>query len=323
MVDTEVIVSIIVPIYNVESYLDKCLSSILNQTFGEFEVLLVDDGSTDKSPDICSKYVNIDRRFKYIKKENGGLSDARNYGIANAQGKYLIFIDSDDYVKDTYIDHMLKAIESNKCDIAICGFYRVNGEHDVIDSIKLTMIKERVVSGLTVIKKSFDENGWALACAWNKIYKKEIFNNLQFAKGRYYEDGFIFPSLFLNVKRVCIVQENLYFYVQRNNSIMHSGMNIKKLKDGNLSLINKINTLKSTHDTELYILAIQDYKNWILSTWIENRTLINDHKLRPYFQNQYRKCVKVSHPFTTKSLIKDVLGYINLDFFFLIRKSIN
>ncbi|MCC4346850.1 glycosyltransferase family 2 protein [Limosilactobacillus reuteri] len=307
-------VSIIVPIYNVQNWLQRCLNSILKQSFIDFEVLLIDDGSSDGSDIICKRFVKIDQRFKYFRKENGGLSDARNYGIENASGSYLIFIDSDDYIDGDFVRKLYSEIINTNAEVAICGFYRVKENGEKIDEIKLQNVKNNIITGKEAIKISFDDKnkGWALACAWNKIYKRELFDSIRFEKGRYYEDGLIFPFLFINLKRVTIIHTPLYYYVQRNNSIMHSEINIKKLTDDNYSMLKWIKFLRK-YDSSLYEMAISKYKNWIVNKCIVNKKLISDNNLSNYFQEQYRICVRKSQVKNVKSLTKDLIGYIDIN----------
>lgn len=314
-------ISIIVPIFNVEAWLSRCLNSIYQQTYRNFEVLLIDDGSTDNSSGICINFLKKDSRFKYFRKKNGGLSDARNYGLDRAKGKYIIFIDSDDYIEPEYVKTLYSNIQNTNADVAICGFNRVNENGKLIDSNNLYITNKELLNGEEVIELSFDNknNGWALACAWNKIYNKKLFNdNLRFEKNRYYEDGYIFPHLFLRVKKAVIIHQSLYNYVQRNNSIMHSNMNIKKITDDNYSMISWIELFKNVN-SKLYLLSIRKYKNWILTKWCENRELLIDNNLENSFQKQYRKYAKIDCPDNLKLKIKDKIASVNLDIFYFIK----
>lgn len=315
-------ISIIVPIYNVGKWLTRCLSSIHYQTYKNFEVLLIDDGSSDNSSEICKSFLKKDHRFIYHRKVNGGLSDARNYGIDRAKGKYIIFIDSDDYIEKEYVEKLYQCILDNKADVIICGFKRVNEDGKVIDVDNLCMTNKKILNGEEIIELSFDvkNSGWALACAWNKIYNRRLFDGgLRFAKNRYYEDGYIFPHLFLKVKKAVLIHQSLYNYVQRNNSIMHSVMNIKKIKDDDYSMQSWIKLFKNTNK-KLYILSIQKYKGWILNKWCENRELIVSNNMADYLQEQYRKYVRINHSGNFKTKAKDMLAYVNLDLFFYFRK---
>ena len=160
-------ISIVVPIFNVEAWLSRCLNSIHQQTYRNFEVLLIDDGSTDNSSSICKNFLKKDSRFKYFRKKNGGLSDARNYGLDCAKGKYIIFIDSDDYIEPEYVKTLYSNIQDTNADVAICGFNRVNENGKLIDSNNLYITNKELLNGEEVIESSFDNknNGWALQYA--------------------------------------------------------------------------------------------------------------------------------------------------------------
>ena len=314
-------ISIIVPIYNVEKWIDRCLSSIQKQSYEDFEVLLIDDGSCDNSDDICKEYTEKDKRFKYLKKNNGGLSDARNYGIDRAKGKYLIFIDGDDYVEKNYVEKLYRAITEYTTDVAICGFANVKPNGMLIDNNTLSMTDKEILTGREVIELSFDykKMGWSLGCAWNKIYKATLFNNLRFEKGRYYEDGLIFLFLFLNVNKAAIVHEALYDYVQRDNSIMHSEMSIKKIKDDDYSMHKWIDLFRN-NDERLYRLSIQKYKDWIINKWISHQSILSENDMCHYLQQQFRIYENIEKSADFKRNIRDRLAFINLNILYYMSK---
>ena len=200
------LISIIVPCYNMENFIEKCIKSILAQTYKNIEVLVIDDGSTDNTKYKIKKIIQNDKRFLYYFKENGGLSDARNFGLKRAHGKYICFIDSDDYIEKNYIEEMYNSIIENDSDIAICDIKRIYDDHYTIDKIN-----EKVVEMCM------------RPAAWNKLYKKELFdkNHIKFPIGKWYEDIGTTPKLTMLYK-YSIVKEPLYNYVQNSSSIMHT-----------------------------------------------------------------------------------------------------
>ena len=212
------LVSVIIPIYNVEKYLRKCLDTIVNQTFVNIEIILVNDGSIDGSKNICEEYKIKDNRIKLINKNNGGLSDARNVGISNAKGDYLIFIDSDDFVELDMIEILYKSVVENNADIAVCGFdYYMNDLfYKKINQKNKIQIFNREQSILRMLDIN-DVFGWT---AWNKIYKKDLFFNLKYPKGKLYEDMATTYKLILNSSKVIFLPEIKYHYRIRANSIM-------------------------------------------------------------------------------------------------------
>ena len=166
------LISVIVPIYNVENYLRKCLDSILEQTFHNLEILLVNDGSTDGSGQICQEYVEKDNRIRYFEKENGGLSDARNYGIEQAQGEYLTFVDSDDWVTETYIEELYSKLQYYNADISICNYFRFQ-DSNVTFYKHVFKPYEKEYDSKYLLEHYFEIEGgdFFLTTVWGKLYK--------------------------------------------------------------------------------------------------------------------------------------------------------
>lgn len=218
------LLSIIVPIYNVEQYLDRCIQSILNQTYQNLEIILVDDGATDCSGAIADSYAAKDKRIKVFHKENGGLSDARNYGLEHVTGDYILFIDSDDFIVNIMCERLITVASSNNADIVSCNYYIYRGDDD--NSIHTMSVQDdkRTFTGMDMLRyyllktEPFDLN-----VVWNKIFKLDLFNGVEpvrFPKGRVQEDNFTIFRLFLNANSIVTVNEPLYYYVQRAGSIM-------------------------------------------------------------------------------------------------------
>lgn len=211
------LISVIVPIFNVEDYLIKCIDSILEQTYSNLEIILVDDGSPDNCGLICDKYKEVDDRIKVIHKKNGGLSDARNAGLDIASGDFIMFIDSDDYVSKNIIEKLYNDIIETNADISICDFVKYNDNSMLYNEYSK---KKFVVEG----DKKFDNvcNEYAIVTVvqWNKLFKKNIFDELRFRKGKINEDEFIICDQLNKAKRVSYNLEPLYYYLQRDNSIM-------------------------------------------------------------------------------------------------------
>lgn len=209
-------ISIIVPVYNVEKYLSECLDSILAQTFTDFELILVNDGSRDNSASICREYANADRRIKLIEQDNAGLSSARNAGIDASIGPFLCFIDSDDLVSKDYCLTLYNAVKDSNCDFGVCGVTRFsdgsapdpaifsNGVR-FLDSAKLLSLQ---LSG----KSAFG--------VWNKLYRRSAIQGMRFREGMLNEDVFWSADLAVQCKKCAVVDQECYFYRQRSGSIM-------------------------------------------------------------------------------------------------------
>ena len=222
----EMFVSIIVPVYNVEQYLKECIESILAQTWKNFEVILVDDGSTDSSGKICDEYSQKKEFISVIHKKNGGLSSARNAGIDVAQGDYLAFIDSDDVVHPRYLSELVAIVKKEKADLAACNF--------CVGSLcrwkNFSEVKYDIRCNEDVLKK-MNDNDVVVTVAWNKLYHAKFFreHGLRYPVGKIHEDMFLTPQILYYTKKMVITNEQLYFYRQRENSIMNSSFSIKQL----------------------------------------------------------------------------------------------
>lgn len=216
----EELISIIVPIYNVEKYLKKCIDSILNQTYSNIEVILVDDGSPDNSGLICDNYAKKDKRIRVIHKKNGGLSDARNEGIKIAKGKYIGFVDSDDYIKKDMYEYLYNLISTLHCDISICNFIKVYEEENLENNIAFSN-KKKELNSSEAIQYLLDDRE-IKSFAWNKLYKKDLFYDIKYPKNMNMEDVATTYKLFSKAKKIVVGNEEKYFYIQREGSILRS-----------------------------------------------------------------------------------------------------
>lgn len=265
-------ISIIVPVYNVEKYLGKCIDSILNQTYKNFELILVDDGSTDSSKTICEVYSKKDNRIKLFHKTNGGLSDARNYGINHSNGEYLLFIDSDDFIHNHYLEILYNTIEKNNADLVICKYKSVyekdNVTFDIPDKIDIQKYDRS-----QVYEKMFLQDGIDVS-AVAKIYKKSIFidNNIMFPKDMLYEDMQIIDKVIENCSSIFIADFDGYFYLQRSGSIMYSSMSEKRM-----SLIKKMDDLISLMKNKYPDAVDEAIKRYVYCNFhILGRSILND-----------------------------------------------
>ena len=219
-------ISIIVPIYNVEKYLSICIDSIVHQTFKEIEINLVDDGRPDKCGIICDSYASKDSRIVVIHKKNGGLSSARNAGIDIAKGEYLMFVDSDDYVEPDFCEKAYHFVIDNNVLCASFGYY----EHWNDRTDRFHTSKEKMISAKDAIKSLIILDDVIYNFAWNKIYHKSLFNNIRYPEGRYYEDQGTTYKLFDAAKKIYVAPSMLYHYNRRQESITQA-VSIGETKD--------------------------------------------------------------------------------------------
>lgn len=281
----EMKVTVIVPIYNVEKYLKRCVDSILLQTYKDLEIILVNDGSSDNSLHLCKQFCEQDERIVLIDKRNGGLSDARNAGLQQATGDYVCFIDSDDFILPTMIEKMMHKIIIDQADICVCDM-----EYLYDDGVKsfasggeleATSIKE--MPQLIRINNS--------AC--NKLFKTNMFNDIQFPVGKYYEDLATVPILLYKANRVTKVDEPFYVYYQRTGSIAHTAskkifeiydaietcIHYVKAHGNEQEIIKELYHLYILHGLELTTVRIKDFddRSLIGDYLLENMELLKQH----------------------------------------------
>ena len=210
--------SIVVAIYNVEDYIEKCLESLKNQTVdNDYDVICVNDGSTDNSRNLVLKYVDSDSRFKILDKENGGLSDARNYGLRDCNSKYISFVDGDDFVSNNYVEIALNEMEANDLDMLVFAYDQYYLATNTNEKINL-----KIKNGIYNLKDKKDLLAYTPNAAWNKIYKTSLFkdNNIEYPFGYRHQDLGTTPKLLLNSEKVGYINDSLYHYlIDRPNNI--------------------------------------------------------------------------------------------------------
>lgn len=224
------LISVIVPAYNVEKFIGKCIDSILRQSFKDFEVLLIDDGAKDSTPEICDACAKKDSRIKVYHKENGGLSDARNYGIDRMQGKYVMFIDSDDYVDSGYFEYLYGLItQEEDIQIAICGKKSVREDENASPDPETF---HEIITGERAVQKMLCGHGSGHS-AWGKLYSADLWKTVRYPKGKIYEDYATTYRVMALVDKAAWGNAAMYFYVQHIESIMH-----QKCSRRSLSLVD-------------------------------------------------------------------------------------
>ena len=221
----ELFVSVIVPIYKVEEYLDECVQSILNQTYGNFELILVDDSSPDNCGKMCDIYAAENPKVKVIHKENGGLSSARNAGLEIAKGDYIVFIDSDDYIRECYLEDMVKLAVQYDADLVACHFTKAEAFENWEDTNK-----QLIYHGEEIINNRFTDDV-IMTVAWNKLYHRKFFFDygLRYPYGKIHEDNFLTPQILYRATCMVITGKSLYFYRVREDSIVTGSFSEKRL----------------------------------------------------------------------------------------------
>ena len=313
----EELISVIVPVYNVEKYLDKCLNSIVNQTYKNIEIIVIDDGSTDECGIKCDEWQRRDNRIKVIHQENKGLSETRNTGIKNATGKYISFVDSDDYVDSQFIEKLYNTLRKTNSDISVCNYVHIKENKNVILTVTGN-IKE--YSNTEAIIEFLNEND-IYNYLWNKLFKKDLFIEISFPEERVFEDIRTTYKLIAKSKKVSKIQDELYVYINRSTSIVQTQTtnrlveliksinvryyDIEKLYP-NLNDINNMNRLKFI------------YRYFVKATNI-NWSVCNKNEMLEEYNFYRENYKKVKNIITQYNILYDVLFYSKKLFYIIIK----
>lgn len=317
-------ISVIVPVYNVADYLEECVNSLVDQTKDNIEIILVDDGSTDSSKEICNKVAQRYDNIKVIHKVNGGLSSARNAGIDIANGRYLAFVDSDDWVHKDMLKVMFELATKNDADIVQCDFLRVNSIEQINNIDDNSDYK--ILSNIESLCELHEETYVNTILAWNKIYRKELFDEIRYPNGKIHEDELTTYKLIYKANKIIKTNRVLYYYRYNTNSITTANFSEKKLSALE-ALEERINFMKKINNKELVCKAIQRYANLIAEYYylaktsnsiddnICNDILLKGKKIRKDFYRDLR--------YGIKNKIKFIIFSINPSLYLFFRKMCN
>ena len=305
-------ITVIVAIYNIEKYLENCIKSIINQNYKDLQILLIDDGSTDGSGEICDKYARLDKRIEVIHKKNGGLADARNLGMSLAKGKYISFLDGDDYIYPTFYINLYDLIEKYSADIAECDFIRIN-EDDLknaeeiiyIENEKLT-IEESIITKKEAVNELF---GTKLkpyvkkVVVWNKLYNAKVLNNIQFPFGKLHEDEYTTYKILNNSEKIVTTNKILHGYIQTKNSIMRREIKQKRIDDNLDAYIQSSNFFKDKNNVEIEMKCRRRY--------LENCIELSGKVLKSENENKEKQLKEIENNFIFNYVkyIKDIILY--------------
>ena len=289
------LITVIVPIYNVEKYLDKCVESILNQTYKNLEIILVDDGSPDNCPKMCDDLAKKDSRIKVIHKENGGLSSARNAGLDVMTGEYVIFIDSDDYFELNALEVLYNAVVDNNCDMAVGRYVMVyDNEPDkteFTDKVYLYTNSEYIKSFSIGLNNRSSVNMIISCC---KLCKKNVFSDVRFPLNKIHEDEFVIHKICYNCNKIVLVDECLYYYVQRTDSIM-SNKTINSVRDYAEAMFNRTEfILHNSYDADAVNAVLFYVMSYIVRWYFYIKYDYNENELAGQLKKYYKKIYKIA-----------------------------
>lgn len=318
------LISIVIPIYNVENYVEKCLNSVIRQTYNNIEIILIDDGSKDKSKEICDSYARKDKRINVIHKENRGVSSARNTGIEAAKGNYITFIDSDDYIDEDYIEKLYGLCIKNNSDIVICGVKDEDCDGNIVKQSKEIKVN---LNKKDFLKELLNQQYFFTVC-WAKFYKRDIIGNIRFNENMKIAEDFDFLYRLLdNVHNVYVdTTEKMYHFLMREGSATKSGFNADWQKE--IELCQKIVDDVSSKWTDLEKYAIKRYFNAVMSCMImvlKSNSEKNDIKYLREKLKKYKEKIKKNTLISKKQKIFFYIVMINpyiLGIIFNIKKKI-
>ena len=310
-------VSIIVPIYNVEKNIYRCIESIIKQTYTNIEIILVDDGSLDNCPKICDEYAKEDSRIKVIHKKNGGLSTARNSGLDIASGEYILFVDGDDYIHESTVEILIEKAIINNVDIVHFNFKSVDEEGNEIEIKNKDLDNNKILTSYETLCGYVKEYKIKVM-AWNKLYKSDLFKNLRFDEGYVYEDELIFPKIISKSKINYTINDKLYYYVNVPTSITKGSLTKNKVKSKEY-LIKFLEEYYTNNYPELIrhiyiaicficISTIRQIKNSNKLDTIYK--LENIKKFEEIYVNTYSKIIKLKK-YKLVSLKKEIVCLLN------------
>ena len=260
------LISVIVPVYNTEKYLRKCIESILSQSYKNIELLLINDGSTDSSAEICREYLDKDKRCYYFEKENGGLSDARNYGIERAKGEYITFVDSDDFFLEEAIEKLHATALLGESDLVVGGFFHFDSPNFYIfdrkrfGNLPITIVEKEFA--VNQMDEMFEVPFLCYSTAWGKLYKSSLFKEIRYPLGKYAEDQFTTWKLYLASEKIAVCNHTIYAY--RKN---YEGLSL----NFNLSHLDYIDALEERIEETKNIKGIDIEKTYKMYKYVLNR----------------------------------------------------
>lgn len=279
-------ISIIVPVYNIELYLKRCVKSLLNQSYENFEVILVDDGSIDNSGVICDEFTQIDSRVRTFHKKNGGLSDARNFGIKNATGSILCFVDGDDFLHEEYLNDLYSIKKKFNANISECacykyfesksGFYKDDCREKKVLNPKEWLLETNLGEFLSVV-------------AWNKLYDRNLFDGVEYPTGRNFEDESTTYKVVYKSKCIARTYRKLYYYRQREGSITQDVLSAKVLNQKILALNEKCDFFIEKKEDDIVSFCQAKYSILVISNFDYCNDIYENDKIKNEFYRDVKK----------------------------------
>lgn len=285
------LITVIVPIYKAEKYLNRCINSIVCQTYQNLEIILINDGSPDKCPEICNKWAQKDRRIKVIHQDNKGISAARNVGLANATGQFILMVDSDDYLYVGMVEAMYGALISGEADLAICDFQK--GIDNFYNFLYCCESPVEIINGETALYRMYldDHNALQYVAPWGKLYRKELFDNIQYPEGKIFEDIYVTHQILFRCNKIVVIPQILTYYYQNSESIMNKEFHVGKL-DYLPALKQRMLFFQKHQLKNLEEIAYDEYLHALIWEYSRVHDLLKDKNQMKYIALCYRSVYK-------------------------------
>ena len=287
------LISVIIPVYKVEEYLCRCVDSVLAQTYGNLEIILVDDGSPDSCPAMCDAYAGQDARIRVIHQENAGLSGARNAGIDAARGQWLAFVDSDDYLAPDFLECLYRACVDTGSELSVCRWIYVRGEA----VLELGTGAVETCTGREMLHRMYGPDGSCFVVAWNKLYHRSLFDGIRYPEGRIHEDEATTYRIFDRVKRAAVIDACMYGYFTGNDSITRGNFSKKRL-DWAWAVHERILFLESHSRYEQMLpAALKAFADGCIDLYFKCVRFLPDskkeqQKMRDYVKESLKRCAR-------------------------------
>ena len=308
------LLSIIVPVYDVENYLQKCIDSILAQTFTDFELILVDDGSPDNCPALCDAAAAKDARIRVLHQKNGGLSAARNAGLDVARGEWIGFVDSDDYIAPEMYETLYKAVQSTGADLALCDYVKVD-ETGALCTQTHVAVPQKSLTGRELLQKAY----WTtVQIAWNKLYHRSIFAQLRFAEGKLNEDTLLIAYAYEKAEKIANIPDAMYLYRKVAGSIVNSKVTLRNLDrvEANYAVFECVRRHGITGSLcELYWALLHSLIDVGMHLTAEERRSARMQQAREY-ERCARRALRQEHAVTLRALGNTLCFIISQDWYF-------
>lgn len=292
------IISVIVPVYKVEEWLDQCISSIINQTYRDVEIILVDDGSPDRCPQMCDEWAKKDKRIRVIHKENGGLSDARNAGLDICTGEWITFVDSDDWLHHQALEKMIDLVQSEHAKLVMASYQQV-GENELVDEVDISNVSYDIIGYEDAVMMLY-QKGKAQVVSWGKLYHRSLWTQHRFPVGKVNEDEFTTYKLMYDSQKMVFTTCALYYYRIREESIMSD-----LAKNQNLDILDALWERQNFFEEHQIDNLAKININALLSKLLDKAVLVKDGTpMKKNIMEQLTDIVEYKAEFTKQNVVK-------------------